>query len=362
MFSSALKDISDDVSKQLKQKNHNETAEYILLYGRYESLAEDLDPPLKTLLNSSDFAFGQKGDETQRDSYLTQYHQLYKQLVENFLRSRDPVGQLLFKNLKKAAESDPKPDADFNLFSRRCVQHVLDVCHHELELAVKFFHHGPILAEYPELKARGTYGNYSELLEQNRLSYVGSLHTFLTPYLSNGDLHRICDLVNWLENKYLIPVEGGEENDSPQEHRTCAQVLLSEHLWPLSDALFINAATELEHFKPTPEDLQFTTLKTPPLSNKKNKDKETDKPEDSKVQISQDDQGPGSTVGSAFPTVKTAVRLLVMYNDNTYDRPVRPPFSPPPSSHNPNTRRKKATSFMKSCTKQPNPYNALQRP
>lgn len=320
VFSSALKEVSDDVAKQLKAKEHNETAEYILMYGRYESLAEDLDPPLKTLLNSAEFAFGQKGDKVPRESYIERYHELYKQLVDAFLRSREPVGQLLLKNLKKFADSDPKPDTDFNLFSRRCVQDVLDVCHHELELAIKFFHHGPILSEYPELKARGTYGNYIESLEQNRLSHIRSLHTFLTPYLSNGDLHRVCDLVNWLENKYLISVEGGDENDSPQEYKTCAQVLLSEYLWPLSDSLFIKAAMEIEHFKPSPDDLKLSTSKAQHIYNEANKGI-TGKSENAKVQIGQEAHEPGSTVASAYPTVKTAVRLLIMYNDNMYDRP-----------------------------------------
>ena len=43
-FSTALSEVSDDVSKELKSKDHNDTAEYILMYGRYESAREDLGP------------------------------------------------------------------------------------------------------------------------------------------------------------------------------------------------------------------------------------------------------------------------------------------------------------------------------
>lgn len=323
-FSSSLKEVLEDVSKQLKAKDHSETAEYILMYGRYESVAEDLEPPLKAILNSGEFALGQKGDKTNRASYIEQYHELYKQLVDAFLRCREPVGQLLLKNLKQFAATEPKPEIDFNLFSRRCVQHVLDICYHELELAVKFFHHGPILAEYPELNLTSSSCNYVESLEQSRLSHVKSLHNFLTPYLSNGDLHRVCDLVNWLENKYLTSVEGGEENDSPQEYQSCVQVLLNDHLWPLSDTLFINAAIEIEHFKPSPNDLKISVFTAQPLVDETSKAK-IGKSEELGVQIGQDTHEPVLTVANAYPTVKTAVRLLIMYNDNMYDRPVSHP-------------------------------------
>jgi hypothetical protein len=320
-----LKDVLDDVTKQLKAKEHNETAEYILMYGRYESLVEDLHPPMKAILKSTNFAFSQSqgAEEANHEPHIEKYNDLYKQLVDSFLRSREPVSQLLLKNLKKFATSDPKPDTDFNLFARRCVQHVLDICHHELDLTTKFFRDGPVLADYPDTSPWGAHYNFREDLKQNRLSHIKALHTFLTPYLSNGDLHRVCDLVNWLENKYLTPVEGGEENDSPQEHISCAQVLLSDYLWPFSDTLFIKAATEIEHFKPTFEDLHISA---PTLSNQIN----TPRPgnsDDSKVSIDRDTHGTGSIVASAYPTVKIAVRLLVMYNDNMFDRPVSPCLS-----------------------------------
>jgi hypothetical protein len=141
-------------------------------------------------------------------------------------------------------------------------------------------------------------------LESNRLSHLKILHNFLTPYLSHGELHRICDVVNWLETMYLGSVEGDDDNESPQEHNAAARTLLSEYLWPLSDALFIRAATEIEHFKPTSEDLKIS----------------------SKAPIKGTSDNTQSTAGlvltNAFPTVRTAVGLLVMYNDSMYDRPV----------------------------------------
>jgi len=112
-FSSALREVSDEVSKQLKAKEHNETAEYVLLYGNYETIAEDLGSPIKTFLNSKEFAFGRKDDRKNRDAYISQYHELFKQLTESYLKSREPVGPLVLKNLRKFAVGDLKDDSEF---------------------------------------------------------------------------------------------------------------------------------------------------------------------------------------------------------------------------------------------------------
>jgi hypothetical protein len=97
----------------LKTKDHNETAEYILLYGRYETVAEDLGSPIKSLLTSTEFAFGRKDDKKNRSAYISQYHEIFKQLTEVYLKSREPVGPLVLKNLRQFAEKDLKEESEF---------------------------------------------------------------------------------------------------------------------------------------------------------------------------------------------------------------------------------------------------------
>jgi len=99
-------------------------------------------------------------------------------------------------------------------------------------------------------------------------------------------------------------VEGDEDQDSSQEHYSVAHALLTDHLWPLSDTLFIKAAMEIEHFKPMPEDLKLSA-------------KSSTKSTSDHIQNTV-----GPILTNAFPTVRTAVGLLVMYNDSMYDRPV----------------------------------------
>ena len=314
-FSASIREISDDVAKQLRSKDQSETAEYILLYGKYETIISNLGFPVERLLTTSKFAFGQTEDNQDRSPYIEQYHDLYKQITDAYLKSRDPVGALVSKNLKKFATTEPKPEVDFESFARRCVQYVLDICHSEQNLIDKFFHDGPLLAEYPSSAS----WNYAERLDDNILSYLATLHTFLLPFLSNGDLQRICGLVNWLETMYMTSADGDSESEAPREDRKLtAQALLSNYLWKSLDTLFLKAATEIEHFKPSPNDLKFTGKSTAPLAGSKSNPALA---EDEKIQ---GNDTHSSTASTAFPTVQTAVKLLVMYNDGVYDRPVCP--------------------------------------
>ncbi|TVY78118.1 Conserved oligomeric Golgi complex subunit [Lachnellula suecica] len=306
-FTSALREVTDDVNKQLKAKEQTETAEYILLYGRYETIISELGSQLEKVLRTSEFAFNDSLPSKRTSPYVQQWHELYRQLVEIYIKSREPVGPLVLKNLRKFAASDPKLEIDFKSFARRCVQYVFDICHNELSLVEKIFQDGPHWNKSSELL---------EKLEQNRLSHVTTLSTFLTPYLSNGDLSRICTLTGWLETVYLTPSDGDMEVDESKEiGKLTAHVLLDKHLWPLSDALFLKAAAEIEHYKPTPDDLKVTNRPASPIEGKK-------VPMDAKLQESKDAHSLASPgMSNAFPTVRTAVKLLVMYNDAVYDRP-----------------------------------------
>ena len=312
--------MSDDVAKKLRATDLNETSEYVLLYGKFESILDGLGPNVEELLKSRKFAFGEAGDDTDRSWYANEYHSLYHHIVLAFLKSREPVSPLIQKNLKRFSTSEPYPSVDFESFARRSVLYVLDICHNEQQLQTKFFYDGPLMADYKGMGSWDSSYDYADRLEGATLAHLGALQNFLTPHLSNGDLQRICKLVNWLETIYITSTDGEDDRDSPRDDRRfIAQTLLIKHLWPLLDTLFIKAAAEIEHFKPTPEDLKFTTKHIPLAGARKQPSTGQHTTEDS------DDRDlETTTVLNAYPTVRTAVRLLVMYNEGSYDRPVRP--------------------------------------
>jgi conserved oligomeric Golgi complex subunit 3 len=317
-FTSSLKEVSDDVSKQLRSKEHNETAEYVLLYGRFEKIVEDLGPQVEKLLQTEQFAFGRAGDRMDRTPFIHEYHNLYNHITLSYLGSRAPVGPLVLKNLRKFAAADPKPEVDFESFARRSVQYILDICHNEQALVTKFFHGGPLLTDYPGMESWNKGLKYTERLEENILSHLATLNTVLAPYLNSGDLQRICKLVNWLETIYMTSNDEEAVVDDPRDDRRwIAQALLTKYLWPSLDALFIKAAAQIEHFKPSQEDLRFATKHIPLAGERKKSGTGHTDTEKSDI-----DDMDTPTVLNAYPTVRTAVKLLVMYNEGPYDRPV----------------------------------------
>ncbi|CAD6455976.1 7fd2c57f-2761-4e4f-ab43-2063ec9cd323 [Sclerotinia trifoliorum] len=319
-FSNALREVSDDASKQLKAKEQTETNQYILLYGKYESAKESLGLPIERLLATEEFAFGRRGD-VDRTPYIQQWHNLYQQLLEAYIRSRDPVGPLVLKNLQKFATTSPLPDKEFELFARRCVQYIFDTCQNELKLAAKFFQDGPLMADYPPPPNSWNMPSvYLEKLEESCLSYVKTLNGFLAPYLSNGDLHRVCDLVTWLGDTFISAE--AHEDESRDGQRLAAQVLLSVHLWPLADQLFIMEARKLELFKSSPEDLKIISSNAPKLSNEK-VIPTSGLRIDTTLNAPEEGTSVEAGVSNAFPTVKTAVSLLVLYNESMHERTLK---------------------------------------
>lgn len=318
-FSNTLREVSDDASKQLKAKEQTETNQYILLYGKYESAKESLGLSVERLLTTDEFAFGRRGD-IDRSPYIQQWHNLYQQLLEAYIRSRDPVGPLVLKNLQKFATTSPLPDKEFELFARRCVQYVFDTCQNELKLAAKFFQGGPLMADYPPPPIPWNMPSvYLERLEENCLSHVKTLNGFLTPYLSSGDLHRVCDLVTWLGDTFISAE--AHEDESRDEQRLAAQVLLGIHLWPLADQLFILEARKLEHFKSSPEDLKIMSPNASKLSNEK-VIPTSGLRVDTTIKAPEESTSVEAEVSNAFPTVKTAVSLLILYNESMHERTV----------------------------------------
>ncbi|KAG9230428.1 Sec34-like family-domain-containing protein [Amylocarpus encephaloides] len=304
---SSLRQVTAEVTQQLLTKDNTETAEYILLYGKYETIVSDLSTPVEKLLRTGEFAFVDKAHNV----YAPHWHEFHKQIIETYIKNREPVGALVSKKLPKFA-TEINPEKDFKSFTRRCVSYVFEICHNELTLAEAFFQDGDHWNKDSES---------AEKIEQNRFSYLNTLSNFLTPYLSNGDLARACNLISWLEATYLTSSDGEYDEDRKRDaQRLTAHVLLEKHLWPLSDGLFLRAAKEMEFFKPAPEDLRFTKDTT--KAGTKVPEKPAEQTPENGLRDGEDNQGfvnPG--MSNAFPTVKTAVKLLVMYNDRVYDRP-----------------------------------------
>lgn len=311
-----MKEVTDEVTKELRSKDHNETAEYILLHGRYETVYANLGLQVEKLLTTRDFAYGQVGSDDPLGPHVLRFHELYYQVVDSYLRSREPVVIVVSKTLKKYVANE-KPDSEFESFARLCIQYVLDVCHNESKLVTKFFHGGPLLADYNPLEGWNKSTEYAGRLEVNILSHLEPLNTTLVPYLSTGGVEKICGVVNWLENMYMSSSDGDSEDYSIRDRKPIAQALLVRHLYKLLDTLFLKTAGEINNFKPTQEDLRLAINAAPLTGGKTRPITSNGQPTEPPTPSA---NGPPRSY--TYPTVQTAIKLLVMYHEGTYDRPV----------------------------------------
>ncbi|RDW67965.1 hypothetical protein BP6252_09361 [Coleophoma cylindrospora] len=316
--SKALRDVSENVSKQVSSTDTNETKEYALLYGSFENVLNDLGDQVETLLTGTEFTFR---EDSGTKAYHQSYHHIFEQILDDWIRSRQIVGTVVQKNLQKFASNQAKQksaadsstaDSDFQSLSRRCIQYAFEMSDNERKLLDRIFQDGPFLARYTRNGAQ-----YAEKLEQNCLSHTTTLFNFLKPHLNTGTMSQICDLVSWVETTYLLDGyedmdHGGRRystrEDTEEYLRHLAQFLLNEHLWDLQDSLFLAAAADLQSFKPTPEDLKIKGAPANPGLGDKVADPET---------------LAGLGLTKAYPTVKIAVNLLVMYNDTKHERPLQ---------------------------------------
>jgi hypothetical protein len=310
-----MKEVSDEATKQLKAQTHSETAQYIMAYGNFEVVMERLGSQIQELLKTDRFAFGPEGSTRYRSPHVEKYHNLFKQIAEEYFRYRDFTGSMLLDDLRKFSTGTRKTEGDFQAFARRCVQYAFEQCQNEVKLFQMFFIDSIAMSPGGSTEQFTAMSSYTEQLEQKRLSHLKTLSSFLYSYLATAELPRICELINWLETTYPYE-QGGQESG----YRIEALQLLTLHLWPLSDELFKKAAGELQHYKPSLDDLKIGGGQS-----RGSKKSEMGQTASTDVEIANDPQTPAAVVSTAFPTVKTAVKLLILYNEHNesgYTRPV----------------------------------------
>lgn len=312
-FFTALKEVTDKALEQLKSDNLNETQSHVLLYGNFEDFFDALGSNIQHLL---------RDDKVPISGSVAQlYKTLSQELTQAFIRSRySLVSPQVSKALRQTEiiAKPESPESDFQLFARRCVLNVFEFCLQEHALFLRFFlrdGHDRIWSQRAESVKLDTTNDNAVELDQIRKSYIDTLYAFLEKYLK-GDLIRVCNLITYLESTYL----GYGESEEEYIHKLSATFLLSKHLWPLCDFSFIEAAKDLQRFRPSADDLKIGGTQSGG-SKKSNANQNVD----TNVEIAHDPRTPAASVSTAYPTVKTAVHLLILYNEGTHERNVSHP-------------------------------------
>ena len=116
---------------------------------------------------------------------------------------------------------------------------------------------------------------------------ISPLANNLQTNLQGCDLPTICNLVGWLASEYAMPDNDDDESPFQAKSREYAARLLVEHLWPFTDKAF-DAEIAKSISKPVAQD---NDLKIGPVEG-------------------------GVASSNAFPLVKRAMELLVMFDQS----------------------------------------------
>jgi conserved oligomeric Golgi complex subunit 3 len=278
-FQNRLDLVSAEISKQITS-TQSESARHALAYGRFEEMMLDsyaLIPNIQKVIFRAYDQFGTPRSWQSADIYTN----TAKNILAAYLAARDrdlkPVVQKDLEAFKSEAKSSSVESA-----SRNYVKQSFERSYSEALLFKKLFDMEP--------QYGGDENSSFMIIKSHRSDLVSGVNivpvaTNLQVTLGPTDLETICNIIGWMTSEYLILEYEDEETEFSRHCRELTFRLLSEHLWTFTDAAF-----EAEIAKSiTRAPIAVDALKIATATN-------------------------GTTSSNAYPPIKRAMDLLVMFD------------------------------------------------
>ncbi|EPE03328.1 sec34-like family protein [Ophiostoma piceae UAMH 11346] len=337
-FTARLDKVATELTKQITATK-SDAAQHALAYGRFEELLVEksyaLVPNVQQVVASAYHPqTGAARTEKDQDASVEQKHSyaIYTNTANNifqtYLQWRDqclrPVIQKeldMFHADVKEAETSGSGSAEHKAAvetaSRSFVKQSFERSYHEVLLFAKVFAVDPQYSADAEHSVFGTLRSYrSDLVNAVNVTPLATL--LQTTLAGVSDLTVVCNVLGWITHEYLLREheydydDDDESNDSQSQRngggggvndsymmahsRQLAARLLAEHLWVFADALFeAEVAKTISKVAVVPEALKI----------------EAAAPSQSQLSAM---SGAASNTATAYPPVRRAVELLVMFD------------------------------------------------
>ena len=340
-FTARLCKVATELTKQITATK-SDAAQHALAYGRFEELLVEksyaLVPNVQQVVASAYHPqTGAARTEKDQDASVEQKHSyaIYTNTANNifqtYLQWRDqclrPVVQkeldMFHADVKQAGSgSGAEHKATVETASRSFVKQSFERSYHEVLLFAKVFAVDPQYSADAEHSVFGALRSYrSDLVNAVNVTPLATL--LQTTLAGVSDLTVVCNVLGWITHEYLLMEHdydydddessggqsqnnggggGGGVNDSymTAHSRQLAARLLAEHLWVFADALFeAEVAKTISKVAVVAEALKIEAAvpsqpQPPPLSAMSS--------------------GAASNTATAYPPVRRAVELLVMFD------------------------------------------------
>lgn len=279
-FSGHLEQISSEISKQIAS-TQSDSARHALAYGRFEQMVLEADGLIANVQRVIQSCYDQSGNPKpgQRFDY---YSDTASNIFSTYTNIRDrdlrPITSHDLDIFKKEVKEASVETACRN-FIKQCYERSFN----EAELFTK------ILSIDPQF-SMDTQSAYAALKSHQRALVtpvnVAPIATTIQSVLQTSEIHTMCNLLAWITNEYLLLEYDEEETRYSLHCHELTARLLTEHLWPLTDAAFEAEVTKSISKAP----ISTESLKIMPVVN-------------------------GVASSNAYPVTKRALELLAMYDE-----------------------------------------------
>ena len=279
-FAGHLEQISSDISKQIAS-TQSDSARHALAYGRFEQMVLEADGLIANVQRVIQSCYDQSGNPR-----LGQKFDYYSNTAINIFSSYSTVRD---RDLRPITSHDldvfkkETKEASVETACRNFIKQCYERSFNEAELFAKIFSIDPQFS----MDAQSAYAALKS--HQRALvnpANVTPIATTIQSVLQSGELHTMCNLLAWITNEYLLLEYDDEETRYSLHCHELTARLLTEHLWPLTDASFEAEVTKSISKAPIATDV----LKITPVVN-------------------------NVVSSNAYPVTKRALELLAMYDE-----------------------------------------------
>ncbi|KAI0024080.1 Sec34-like family protein [Xylariomycetidae sp. FL0641] len=278
-FTSHLDRISADISKQILA-TQSEAARHALAYGRSEELileADGLVANVQRVIRSCYDQFGNPVPGQSFDYYSNTAVNIFSSYSD--MRDRDlrPISQHDLDSFRKEAK-----EVNVETACRNFIKQCYERSYNEAGLFAKIFNIEPQFSQDDQSAYAALKSNQKALVNAANVTPIA---TNLQATLQNCELQTTCNLLGWITNEYLMLEYDEEESRYSIHCHDLTARLLTEHIWPFTDALFDAEVTKsITKATVSPEALKITPVVD------------------------------GVASSNAFPVAKRALELLAMYD------------------------------------------------
>lgn len=278
-FVNHLNKVSAEISQQIAA-TQSESARHALAYGRFEEMVLEsysLIPNVQAVVGGAYDQDGQPSSAPDADMYANTANNLF----HSYWAARERDLKPMIQHDLDAFRAEAKESID--TASRNFVKQCFERSYNEASLFRTMFSIDAHYSTDPKSAFAALKSQRTVLTGTN----VVPIATNLQSVLQAGDLQTICNLVGWIMNEYLLPDYDEDESPFAGRSRELAARLLAEHLWTFTDAFFEAEITKSITKAAVPAD----ALKIGPVTS-------------------------GDIASNAFPHVKRALELLVMFDQS----------------------------------------------